>query len=191
MHFYDKGLNVFHSHFHRHYFEEQHTTRTCLLASAAHSSGPGGLCTTKLASKPRFLIPLPLLVLQPSPKSWSTRESQLRMTKCHVLQINYFPAWTQALSGCLPRVKRLSKGGTNSPMKGYCWPGQPPTCSPFYLSSLAKPPSTLNTQNSFRHSLEKGSLQLALDACEVKWSPPPPPPGDVCPEHLATPVSTP
>ena len=186
MHFYDKGLNVFHSHFHCHYFEEQHTTRTCLLASAAHSGGPSGLCTTKLASKPRFLIPIPLLGLQPSPKSWSTRESQLRMTKRHVLQINYFSAWTQALRRCLPRVKRLIKGGKNSPMKGYCRPGQPTTCSPFYLSSLAKLPSTLNTKNSFGHSLEKVSLQPALDACKVKWRP-----SDVCPEQLATPVSTP
>lgn len=121
----------------------------------------------KLASKPRFLIPLPLLVLQPSPKSWFTRENQFSMTKPHVLQINYFSAWTQALRGCLPRVKRLIKGGKNSPMKGYCWPGQPPTCSPFYLSSLAKLPSALDTQNSFGHSLEKVSLQPALDACKV------------------------
>ena len=136
--------------------------------------------------KPRFLIPLPLLVLQPSPKSWFTRESQFSRTKRHVLQINYFSAWTQALRGCLLRVKRLIKGGKNSPMKGYCWPGKPPTCSPFYLSSLAKLPSELDTQNSFGHSLEKVSLQPALDACKVKW-----PPGDVCPEHLATPMSTP
>ncbi|KAI4554168.1 hypothetical protein MJG53_019467 [Ovis ammon polii x Ovis aries] len=100
------------------------------------------------------------------------------MTKRHVLQINYSSAWTQALRGCLPRVKRLIKGGKNSPMKGYCWPGQPTTCSPFYLSSLAKLPSTLNTQNSFGHSLAKA----ALDACKVKWRP-----GDVCPEQLATP----
>ncbi|MXQ99486.1 hypothetical protein E5288_WYG006858 [Bos mutus] len=46
----------------------------------------------------------------------------------------------------------------------------------------AKLPSALDTQNSFGHSLEKVSLQPALDACKVKW-----PPSDVCPEHLATP----
>ena len=57
MHFYDKVLNVFHSHFHCHYFEEQHTTRTCLLASAAHRGGPSGLCTTKLASKAQIFDP--------------------------------------------------------------------------------------------------------------------------------------
>lgn len=58
MHFYDKGLNVFHSHFHCHDFEEQHTTWTCLFASAAHSGGPSGLCTTRLASKAQIYDPV-------------------------------------------------------------------------------------------------------------------------------------
>lgn len=58
MHFYDKGLNVFHSHCHCHYFEEQHTTWTCLSASAAHGGGPSGLCATKLASKAQIYDPV-------------------------------------------------------------------------------------------------------------------------------------
>lgn len=48
----------FHSHFHCHYFEGQHATRTCLFASAAQSSGPSGLCTTKLASKAQNYDPV-------------------------------------------------------------------------------------------------------------------------------------
>lgn len=57
---YDKGLNVIHGHFHFpcHDLEEEHTRRTGLFVSVAHSSGPGGLRTTPLASKAQIDDPL-------------------------------------------------------------------------------------------------------------------------------------
>lgn len=45
--------------------------------------------------KARFMVLFSLPVLQTSPKSWPARGWQLRMTKCHMQQINYLSDWTQ------------------------------------------------------------------------------------------------
>lgn len=98
--------------------------------------------------KPRFMILFPLPVLQPSPESWPARGWQLRMTKCHVLQINYLSAWAQhTVDPCqlsaspfmttrktptaLPARLELTKAS-----RWLAW--QTPKHSPFHLSSLAK-----------------------------------------------------
>lgn len=93
------------------------------------------------------MILFPLPVLRPSPESWPVRDWQLRMTKCHVLQINYLSAWAQhtvdpcQLAAFLFMVTRKTLTTlqemlelTNEEMVLAC---QIPQCSPFHLSSLA------------------------------------------------------
>lgn len=149
MHFYDKGLNVFHSHFQRHYFEEQHTTRTCLVASTAHVVAPVASAPRTWPPKPRFMIPFSLPVLQPSPKSQPARDGQLGRTKRHMLQINHLSAWTRpTLDACrLPASSSTPMWKSQTPLRGRLelatdgrsrsW--QTPTCSPLRLSPPAEP----------------------------------------------------
>lgn len=56
---------------------------------------PVGSAPRNWPPKPRFMILLPLPLLQPSPISYPARAGQFRMTKSHVLHINYLSAWTQ------------------------------------------------------------------------------------------------
>lgn len=127
--------------------------------------------------KPRFMIQFPLSVFQTSSKSWPARGWQLRMTKCHMQQINYLSTWTQytvdvcqLIASSFPMIskgpitwEKLVLGNDGLATS---------THSPFHFFSLANlAKEFLYTWYSKLFETLWAKASPNLDGCKMKWPP--------------------